>query len=137
MRIIRAHLFLTVLPLLVAVLIYVLFRTSPPEPLNQISALFLSLPISYPKSLSWFVFCTPDGLWAFGFTSFLLLSSRNDTRLTRAIYIVLGFACMLVLEIYQGRWFPGTFDPLDLVAILIGFILSILIFQLKIKTHEK
>lgn len=81
-----------------------------------------------PRNLSsgfdWLVFNLPDGLWAFGFMSFLIIICRNDTKLIRIVYYGIGFLLMMGHEAVQGTLLPGTFDPLDLLAIIIGIFSS-------------
>ena len=75
--------------------------------------------------MDWFVYNLPDGLWAFGFMSFLVISCQSDSRKTRVFYYGLGFLVMIAIEIAQVDFIPGTYDPDDLVAILSGALFSI------------
>jgi hypothetical protein len=68
----------------------------------------------------WVVYNLPDALWAFSLTSFIVLATRKDSRNTKLLYLSLSILVMLVLEINVG-----TFDWLDLAAMIIGSGVSI------------
>jgi hypothetical protein len=105
------------LPLGIAVLTYCLFRVNLP-PLLEL--LWRQPPLKLGSSFDWLVYNVPDGLWAFALMGFLVLMCRADSTMTRRLYYSAGVAVMVVLEVLQGSLLPGTFDPLDLLAILFG-----------------
>ena len=124
-----AYLLFVGLPLTLAIGIYLFFRSSPP-PLLQ--ALLTWHPVSVIRlgaHLDWLVYNVPDALWAFGFTNFLLIACRRDHTKVRTLYLTLGFALMIGLEVGQGRWLAGTYDPLDVVATLLGAGLAWLLLK--------
>lgn len=114
------------LPLGIAVLTYCLFRVNLPPLLEW---MWSQPPLKLDSSFDWLVYNAADGLWAFAFMSFLMLVCRDDATLTRRGYCAAGAVLMVALEVLQGSLLPGTFDSMDLLAILLGagvawFILS-------------
>ena len=105
------------LPLSIAVLTYCLFRVNLP-PLLEL--LWRQPPLKLGSSFDWLVYNAADGLWAFALMSFLVLMCRDDSKLTRRVYYAAGAVLMVALEVLQGSLLPGTFDSLDLLAILLG-----------------
>lgn len=80
----------------------------------------------------WMFYSFPDGLWVYSLTSALLIIWRGKRNLWLLIPIVSGPG----IEILQFlQLFPGTFDPLDLLLMCLGIILSLLL--LKEKRDEK
>lgn len=45
---------------------------------------------------------------------------RANSAVTRPVYCLKGVALMVVLEVLRGSLLLGTFDPMDLLAILLG-----------------
>ena len=79
-------------PLLVAIGIYIAFRTQlPPLLLKVTNWISLELPI-YDLGLSWgwLVYNLPDGLWSFSFTNFIILSTQDNSHAIRNIYLSVG-----------------------------------------------
>lgn len=72
-------------------------------------------------SLNWIIYNLPDLFWSFSLTSFLILSTRRDSRYIRLMYFSTGIVIMVTLEIFYG-----TFDGLDLFAMLIGLTLALI-----------
>ena len=117
---------LVLLPLSIAVLIYCIFRVNLPPLLK----LVWYLPaLKLDSRFDWLVYNVPDALWAFSFTSFLLLACRRDRPKVRALYLTIGVVLMLGVEVGQGRWLAGTYDPLDLVATVLGSGLAWLLLR--------
>lgn len=109
------------MPIAISVSVYLFFRENRP---TLLIGIFPIEPFKLSPALDWFVYNLPDGLWAFGFMSYLVISCHNNSQMTRVIYYALGIALMIGLEVSQGWLLPGTFDPKDLVAILVGAYLS-------------
>ena len=109
------------LPLGIAVLTYCLFRANLPP---LLAWLWHQPPLKFDSGFDWLVYNVPDALWAFGFTSFLLIACRRDSPKIRTLYLTLGFVLMIGLEVGQGKWFAGTYDPLDVVATVVGAVLA-------------
>lgn len=105
------------LPLGIAVLTYCLFRVNLPP---LLAWLWRQPPLKLDSNFDWLVYNVPDGLWAFALMSFLVLICRDDSAPTRRVYYAAGAVLMVALEVLQGSLLPGTFDPMDLLAILIG-----------------
>lgn len=115
-----AYLLLVVLPLAVAAGIYLFFRSNPPPLLQALIAWHPVSVIRLGTHFDWLVYNVPDALWAFGFTSFLLIACRRDSPMVRKLYLTAGFVLMIGVEVGQGRWLAGTYDPLDVVATVVG-----------------
>jgi hypothetical protein len=105
------------LPLGIAVLTYCLFRVNLPPLLEW---MWSQPALKLDSSFDWLVYNAADGLWAFALMSFLVLMCRADSAMTRRLYYSAGVAVMVVLEVLQGSLLPGTFDPMDLLAIFFG-----------------
>ena len=119
------------LPLALAITIYVTFRSSPPELLTALMDR-LSLPhqpIALEPSLDWLIYNAPDALWAFSFTSFLLIACRHDRPAIRKAYLAFGSILMVGIEVTQGTYLPGTYDHLDVLATVAGMGLSYLLLR--------
>ncbi len=122
------------MPLALAVGIYIAFRTSPPLLLSTVIDWlpFNSHPIKLGSNFDWLVYNVPDGLWSFSFMSFLMIACRNDHPRTVRFYLVFGLTLMVAVEITQGSILPGTYDNHDLVATVAGAWLSyVLLIRLR------
>ena len=67
----------------------------------------------------------PDGAWAFAFGAAMALVWRAERGTAAARgWLAVGFVVAVGIELGQGLGVvPGTFDPLDLAAIAIGYAL--------------
>ena len=119
------------LPLVLAIAIYFLFRSTPPPLLMTLSDQFSMThrPMWLGSEFDWFVYNLPDALWAFSFTSFLLIACRNDHPTTRKTYLAFGSFLMIGVEVAQGSYLPGTYDHLDVLATVAGMGLSYLLLR--------
>lgn len=79
---------------------------------------------------NWIVFNLPDALWAFSLTSFIVLATRTDSRNIKLLYLFVSILIMLVLEITVG-----TFDWLDLGAMLLGSCASISLMRRELRNE--
>ena len=124
-----AHTLFVILPLILAISIYAIFRPYPPD--NLVPFLkWLSPPRLYLNSdFDWLVYNVPDGLWAFSFTSFLIIHTRSDSSRVRWLCVSTGLTTMILLELMQIHWVAGRFDFLDITAILLGFLCSLLLLR--------
>lgn len=129
-----------ILPLFAGGLIYVLFRSSDIMMFRWIEHLGLSqfidslrLEFSRIKNWipSWIYFSLPDGLWVYSFTSVLLLIWNGRIN----ILVVLPLLLAALIEIGQRfRWYPGTFDIVDLALSTAALLFSTFILKSKSKT---
>ena len=121
-------------PLIFALVIYSTLRQAPPRFIYEFM-IWSSLPITrLAPEFDWFVYNLPDGLWAYSLTSFIILASKDDSKYVKFAYLIFGIGLMLALEIFQGSLLPGTFDPKDVLSIILGYVLSILILQMYRRT---
>ena len=105
------------LPLMIAMLIYYSFRINLPALLDWA---WNEPALRLDSRLDWLVYNAPDGLWAFALMSFLVLTCSDDSAIVRRTYYATGTILMVGLEALQGSLLPGTFDWMDLLAILFG-----------------
>jgi len=75
---------------------------------------------------NWVYFSLVDGLWTYAFTSaFLLFGDKNK------YWLVVPFILSVGVEMLQYlRLFKGTYDPLDLLFCMIGYVLPFIIIRL-------
>ena len=126
-------------PLLFAIGIYAFLRVDPPPLLKILIIEFENNSIFHTswnnweiaRTPDWINFNLPDGLWAFSLTSFLMISTRTDSLGTRQVYLLIGFLVMVGLESLQGSVLLGTFDPFDLLAIVLGFVTSVYLLSIR------
>ena len=67
----------------------------------------------------WVAYNLPDALWAFSLTSFIALTTHTDSRNIKLLYLFIAILVMVGLEITVG-----TFDWLDIAAMVVGFVAS-------------
>jgi len=118
-----------ILPLLIGALIYLFLRSEAPIFVRS-SYRFLrewlgidlvpGIAWSLGSRWDWFVYNFPDGLWSYSLTSFLILTTLTDSRVTKSLYLFIGVAMMLVTERVLG-----TFDWLDVIAMFCGVFAAI------------
>lgn len=139
-RIIGTYILSVFLPLVIGAFIYIFLREQTPIALAYIYSLLSSeLDIPIPKfpiielgnNWNWFIYNLPDGLWAFGFFSFIYLNTRNDGCATKIIYYSLCILIMILIEVQLG-----TFDWLDIVAMLIGCLSSLGCLEFAIRKYN-
>lgn len=135
----------TLISLLLAVTIYVLFRTKVYMVIDHAHFHILHDAIngiqSYSKQLKailpgWVIYSLPDGLWTYAFTSFFVLHFRFDPFSKLKVF-ALAFTPVLSVSFEVGQHFhifPGTFDFVDLFFDFAGSILPFLLFYPDIAT---
>lgn len=123
-----------ILPLLMGGFIYLIFRS---EQLimfkcldyigftNHINNLREAInPIKYYMP-NWILYSLPDGLWTYAFTSALIIFGDKNIA-----WLVLPFALSVGIEFLQYLGlFKGTYDPLDMLFCILGYVLSFVIFN--------
>ena len=133
-------------PLLIGGLIYIFFRSYSLKMFIWFEAFGLSniiketridlLPMKayLPK---WIYFSLPDGLWIYSFTSALIIYWEGEFDRLK-YWLLIPFFIGIVFEVFQAfTLFKGTFDILDLLFSLSGFLLSLYILKNKFMQHEK
>lgn len=130
----RFNILNTLISLLFAVVIYLLFRTKVYMFIDQghfpvlhdvfkgIQVYFKPLKAALP---AWVIYSLPDGLWTYSFTSFFVLHFRFEP-LTRLKIFALAFTPLLSISFEVGQHFqlfPGTFDFVDLFFDFAGSLL--------------
>jgi hypothetical protein len=125
----RSYSLFVIAPLILALIIYVLFRPYPPDNIEQIIRWINTHRYQLNSDYDWFVYNLPDGLWAFSFTSFLIIHTSSDAFKLQFMYLATGLSTMIILEVMQIRYLAGRFDILDIVAILLGFFFSLILIK--------
>ena len=72
----------------------------------------------------WVAYNLPDALWAFSLTSFVALTTHTDSRKIKLLYLFMAILIMVGLEITVG-----TFDWLDIAAMVFGLVASTTILR--------
>ncbi len=119
-------------------LLYICFRTPNLLMFKWASVLHLNNVITYFRSncistyhiSDWIIFSLPDGLWMFSGTTLLLLVWNNEITTKNLYWLLLLPFCAIFSELLQGlHLLRGTYDWVDIIAYVIGFILSVLFFS--------
>ncbi len=122
------------LPLFVGGFIYILFRNESLIMFDWFDKLGLLEPIKElreiinpikPYMANWIYFSLADGLWTYAFTSaFLLFGDRNRYWLALPFLLSIGVEMLQYLGLFKG-----TYDPLDLLFCVIGYVLPFIVFK--------
>ncbi len=138
--------FHSIIPLLLGGIFYISFRSTTLIMFNWFKVIGIENIIfkirnsmNFIKYLlpNWSNFSLPDGLWIYSFTSFLLIYWDNKFDYYK-YWLLIPFTTSIVVEILQWlKMFPGTFDIIDLLFLMLGFTLSLIIINSKFKKHEK
>ena len=128
------------LPLLVSVTIYMLFRSKAfavihlfhldcaKESLTNLQLFCQPLKALLP---AWILYSLPDGLWTYAFTAYFVCRLRNDPPSTMKVcYLLLTPTLSITFETAQYfHLLPGTFDLTDLALNCAGALLPFLLFH--------
>ncbi|MCO5259858.1 MAG: hypothetical protein M9916_06910 [Crocinitomicaceae bacterium] len=112
-------LYFVIFPLLLGTVIYVSTRTN-----NIYFLKALNLENSKISLPNWIMFNLPDGLWAFSFSSLIAIIWQNSIRKEYMFWLIFSCIVSIIIEISYG-----TFDLLDLIFILIGFLIPFIYFK--------
>ena len=148
MRLNNVALALQVLSIISGGLIYCTFRTKKLLLFDWIRFLSLDAPIDLIRTISydsisripnWLLFSVPDGLWIFSYSC--LIWRIWDFKLSRGNIFWFALLPSLALgsEVMQlFRVISGTFDCVDMLVYIIGFLVPLFIFNIDIKiSNEK
>jgi len=116
-----------VTPLLIGAWIYVAWRSPSLLVFDWLYLLHIDpTPIRASMAIPYIVeYCLPNGFWVYAGTSWMLLVWQHSTPWVY-LYLVLGTG----MEFGQLIGIvPGTFEWLDILACLLGFIVSYLVIQ--------
>ena len=132
-------LIIIVLPLMIALSIYVLFRSDSLTIyywfpiLKHIKHILVSKQAFNLNLLSrpvreFLIYSLPDGLWLYSFTCFMILIWDNSKSKLKYFWMYIGTVIALTQKLGQGLGiFNGTFDINDIVIYLIATIVATLI----------
>lgn len=135
-----------ILPLSLGGLIYISFRSTNLkmfswfEILNIDSYIFIirfkliEYKVFFP---SWFYFSLPDALWAYSFSSSILIFWINNLKIGK-LFLSIPLSYIIFSEFLQLlEIIRGTFDILDLIISIIGIIISYKFIKTQILKDEK
>lgn len=135
-RILALH---VLLPLTVGVAIYVLWRSPSLLVFHWLSAIQLLEPVNRLRDLCepamhwiphWCLFSLPDGLWAYSFSSAIILTWQNHNSRIWVLWFAIASSLGLTSELAQYyHVVPGTFESTDLFCYAIGSTIPLLIFM--------
>ncbi|MGB3454085.1 MAG: hypothetical protein WBA59_09665 [Moheibacter sp.] len=108
-----------IMPLIVGVLLYAFTRENNPYFLSVFNVNFQKI-----ETANWVKYNLPDGLWAFSFTSLIILIWGNERTTYFYVWLIITLLAIIGFEI-----FLGVFDLLDLLFILSGFTISFIILN--------
>ncbi len=108
-----------VLPLAVGAFIYICGRNFFGWPIG---------PDAVPMP-GWVKYNLPDGSWVFAFTNHIALIWDEGKRKNRLFWIFAPLFVAVVLECMPLFAMKGTFDLLDLLAYVAGFLGSVAVFR--------
>jgi hypothetical protein len=135
-----------VLPIILGGSIYILYRSTDLRIFNWINCLGMREHVDFIREFSvssrylipkWLIYSLPDGLWIYSLTStFLIIWRKNEKKVKLWLIIPLVFG--ILVEVLQGfNMFHGTFDILDLILLIIGFISSIILLKKKFLNEKE
>ncbi len=126
-------LFAHIFTLLFGGIIYIIFRKDTLLMFNWFDSLSIQPLIEYIRSIqliqniklpSWFIFSLPGGLWIFSYITIMLFIWKNKVTQENLFWFLIIPIIALFSEIGQLlQVLPGTFDFIDLVFYLFGFII--------------
>ena len=127
--------------LIIGGLIYVLFRVESLKMFKFFDLFSIGTQIDkirvytipYSEYLpNWFLFSLPDGLWIFSYTSLVLYIWKNKLKKENIFWVLIVPFISIFSELGQiFNIIPGTFDLIDLIFYLMGFLLPFFIYRIK------
>jgi len=132
------------IPLIIGIVVYLLFRKPTYQLIFWISAdgkseLLNRVNLSDTAIPDWIKYNLPDGLWIFSLTFSVLWLVDFDTRMRKSFVMVMSvlFFGLLFEFLQSSDIISGTFDWWDIIAYFIGFLSPILITRnYKIKNND-
>lgn len=128
----RKLVFKVILPLILSITIYLLFRPITLKGYNLLNPLLIKQLIGLRSHFfnfssilpNWVIYSLPDGLWIYSFTNAMLLLFDNKSLkiLFASVPIIMAYMhelCQLVLSNY------GTFDVNDLILYSFFYLIAI------------
>jgi len=135
----RKLIFLSILSIVFGGVIYIAFRSSSIILFKWIDYIvftdlvenFRQITLPYTECLpDWFLYCLPDGLWMFSYSSIVLVIWKQRITKYSLLWLLSLPIISIMFEVLQYYdYFQGTFDILDIIFYLLGSLLPILINQ--------
>jgi len=132
---VRNLIFKVILPLSVSIIIYLLFRPLTLKGYNLIDTQIIIQLREFRYYLNdiisiipkWVIYCLPDGLWIYSFTSAMILIFEKKPH--QLIFISLPILMAYIHELCQLFLINyGTFDSFDLLTYCVFYFFSIFSF---------
>lgn len=119
--------------------IYIFFRSSSLKVFSWLDSIGINilesnirksaLAVSY-NIPDWVLLSLPDGLWLFSYVCLMLYIWKNTITVQNLFWISIIPGIAIASEVAQCFGIlQGTFDPMDLLLYILGFILPLLIFK--------
>ena len=135
----RKLIFLSILSIVFGGVIYIAFRSSSIILFKWIDYIvftdlvenFRQITLPYTECLpDWFLYCLPDGLWMFSYSSIVLVIWKQRITKYSLLWLLSLPIISIMFEVLQYYdYFQGTFDILDIIFYILGSLLPILINQ--------
>ena len=135
----------SIIPLIIGGIIYISFRSKNLVMFQWFDNIGISFFTNYIRYLfspvkpylsEWFYYSLPDGIWIFSFTTTLIIFWDFSFEKVK-IWLVAPIFSGIFFEILQFFFeFLGTFDIIDLLFSMIGFILSFILLKNKPKNEN-
>ncbi len=135
----------SIIPLIIGGIIYISFRSKNLVMFQWFDNIGISFFTNYIRYLflpvkpylsEWFYYSLPDGIWIFSFTTTLIIFWDFSFEKVK-IWLVVPIFSGIIFEILQFFFeILGTFDIIDLLFSMIGFILSFILFKNKPKNEN-
>lgn len=130
-----------IVPLILGTIIYILFRTESTYIFTFLKLIRIdnlvknnirqNFYILNNKTLYFIIFNMPNLLWTYALTSLLNIIWIKKSLSYYLILSILFVFIIIFPELLQKiNFFPGQFDLMDLIASIIGFILSVILFNI-------
>lgn len=128
-----------ILPIAIGAAIYLLFRTTSLLVFDWVAKAHLSEVTFAARQLlsgihlpEWLLYTLPDGLWVYAVTSWMILIWKGNPPFH---WLFVGLALAVGGEIGQAiAIVPGTYQHLDILFYVTGFLLACLQLELKHET---
>jgi len=117
-----------IIPILVGLSIYVLFRG-----INIIDSSRKTFPLFQFRPADFILYNIPDGLWLYSFLSSIAIIWKNNSSLHFKYWILIAIVLSFLSEFLQIiLWLPGTFDLLDLLVYIMATTIFLVNFRFTI-----
>lgn len=90
------------------------------------------------KLPNWLLYSVPDGMWIFSYVTLILAIWKNCITRENIFWLIVIPLVAVLSEFGQmAGIIPGTFDIIDVLLYVLGFLLPIFIFKKEITLNKK